>query len=66
MRFRPHSSGQGRARSLARRFIASISAATAIEYSLIAALLSIGIYGIGQVIGSSVLGLFELITDKIP
>jgi pilus assembly protein Flp/PilA len=55
-----------RARSLARSFLCDASAATAIEYALIAGLISIAITGVVGSTMDSVVALFQSVVDALP
>jgi pilus assembly protein Flp/PilA len=57
---------QGRARWLARLFLTDDSAATAIEYSLIAVVISVGIYAAVGSLGTTLLGTYQLIVNRMP
>ncbi|PVB59369.1 Flp family type IVb pilin [Labrenzia sp. 011] len=52
-------------KNLLKRFANDESGATAIEYGLIAGLLSIVIIGAVATMGTSLTGLFERITDEL-
>ncbi len=47
------------------RFIADESGATAIEYGLIAALIAVGIIAAASLLGGSLSGLFNKISNKL-
>jgi Flp pilus assembly pilin Flp len=56
----------GRARHLARLCAFDEAGATKIEYSLIVALLSVGIVGAMRTIGSEIVRLLEFVSGRFP
>ncbi len=53
-------------RKLLKQFFADESGATAIEYGLIAALVSIVMVGTVMTLGEKVLGLYKQVADAVP
>jgi Flp pilus assembly pilin Flp len=57
---------KGRTLHLVRLFLDDASGATAIEYALIAGLVSISIIGLTRSIGLEVVRLFDIVTQSFP
>jgi len=51
---------------MVRRYVSDVTGATAMEYALIAAFVSVAIVGVVALLGGDVAGLFQSILDSWP